>query len=95
LGENYNGEAIDISYHGLLIETPVPLGKSAEIKMPISLELFSDRTTDLYARIINTKHVRDKFRSSIEFTTISTEGLRAIKQYVDNMVATSEVICKQ
>jgi len=89
LGENYYGVAIDISYHGLLIETPIQLDKSSEIKMALSLELFSDRTTDLYARILNTEQVGDKFRSSMEFTTIGTEGLKAIKQYVDNMVATS------
>lgn len=89
LGEKFHGDVIDISYHGLLIETPVMLGKSSEIKMALSLELFSDRTTDVYARIINTEQVGDKFRSSMEFTTIGTEGLRAIKQYVDNIVATS------
>ncbi|MBL4572586.1 MAG: PilZ domain-containing protein, partial [Gammaproteobacteria bacterium] len=87
LGENFYGEVIDISYHGLLIETPIKLGKSSEIKMALSLELFSDRITDVYARIINTEQVNDKFRSSMEFTTIGTEGLRAIKQYVDSMVA--------
>lgn len=89
LSEKFNGDVIDISYHGLLVETPVKLGKSSEIKMALSLELFSDRTTDVYARIINTEQAGDKFRSSMEFTTIGTEGLRAIKQYVDNMVATS------
>lgn len=89
LGEKFYGEVVDISYHGLLIETPVKLGKSSEIKMALSLELFSDRTTDVYARIINTEQVDNKFRSSMEFTTIGTEGLSAIKQYVDNMVATS------
>jgi len=89
LSEKFNGDVIDISYHGLLIETPVKLGKSSEIKMALSLELFSDRITDVYARIINTEQVDDKFRSSMEFTTIGTEGLSAIKQYVDNIVATS------
>lgn len=89
LAEKFYGEVIDISYHGLLIETPVKLGKSSEIKMALSLELFSDRTTGVYARIINTEQVGDKFRSSMEFTTIGTEGLSAIKQYVDNIVATS------
>ncbi|MDA0281687.1 MAG: PilZ domain-containing protein [Proteobacteria bacterium] len=89
LGEYFYGEVIDISYHGLLIETPIKLGKSSEIKMALSIELFSDRTTDVYARIINTEISDKKFRSSMEFTTIGTEGLLAIKQYVDKMVATS------
>lgn len=86
LDEKFHGDVVDISYHGLLVETPLKLGKSSEIKMALSLELFSDRTTDVYARIINTEQVGDKFRSSMEFTTIGTEGLTAIKQYVDNMV---------
>ena len=89
LSENFSGEVIDISYHGLLVETPVKLGKSSEIKMALSLELFGNRTTDVYARIINTEQVGQKFHSSMEFTTIGTEGLNAIKQYVDNRVATS------
>jgi adenylate cyclase len=89
LGEKFHGEVIDISYHGLLIETPLKLVESAEIKMALSIELFSDKTTDVYARIINTEQAGDKFRSSMEFTTIGTEGLQAIKMYVDNIVATS------
>ncbi len=86
LDEKFHGNVVDISYHGLLVETPVKLGKSSEIKMALSLELFSDRTTDVYARIINTEQVNSKFRSSMEFTTIGTEGLSAIKLYVDSMV---------
>lgn len=86
LDEKYNGDVIDISYHGLLVETSTRLGKSSEIKMALSLELFSDRTSDVYARIINTEEADGKFRSSMEFTTIGSEGLTAIKQYVDNMV---------
>lgn len=87
LDEKFHGNVVDISYHGLLVETPLKLGKSSEIKMALSLELFSDRTTDVYARIINTEQVGDKFRSSMEFTTIGAEGLTAIKQYVDNLVS--------
>ncbi|PCJ26631.1 MAG: adenylate cyclase [SAR86 cluster bacterium] len=89
LSEKFDGEAIDISYHGLLIETDTQLEKSSEIKMALSLELFSTRATDVYARIINTRKVGDKFHNSMEFTTIGTEGLNAIKNYVDKMVGTT------
>lgn len=89
LDERYQGDVIDISYHGLLVETPVKVNNSSEIKMALSLELFSARTTDVYARIINTEQFGDKYRSSMEFTSIGSEGLSAIKQYVDKMVATS------
>ena len=85
----HHGEVIDISYQGLLIETEMQLAKSCEIKMSLALELFSDRTTDVYARIIRTEEIDNKFRSSLEFTTIGTEGLNAIKNYVDQLVASS------
>lgn len=57
--------------------------------MALPLELFSARTTDVYARIINTEQFGDKYRSSMEFTSIGSEGLSAITQYVDKIVATS------
>ena len=73
----------------MLVETPIKINKSSEIKMALPLELFSARTTDAYARIINTEQFGDKYRSSMEFTSIGSEGLSAITQYVDKIVATS------
>ena len=87
LDEKFEGEVIDISYNGLLVRTRIHLPKSSEIKMSLALELFSERTTDVYARIINTEETMGLYRSSMEFTTIGTEGLRTIKQYVDKIVA--------
>ena len=57
--------------------------------MSLAFELFSNDTTDVYARIIRSEEFKDKFRSSLEFTTIGTKGLKAIKQYVDQLVASS------
>ncbi len=84
--EKYQGVVFDIGYNGLLIETETPLAQSSEIKIALSLELFGDRATDIYARIIKTEEVNGKFRSSLEFTTIAAEGLEAIKRYVDKLV---------
>jgi len=89
LDEKYEGEVNDISYNGLLVTTDVQLAKSSEIKMTLSLDLFGERTTDVYARIIRSEPDGDKFRSNMEFTTIGEEGLRTIKQYVDQLVATT------
>lgn len=89
LDEKHQGEVIDISYNGLLIESNVQLAKSSEIKMSLALELFGNKTTDVYARIIRTEQVNNISRSSLEFTTIGTDGLKAIKQYVDQLVARS------
>ena len=57
--------------------------------MSLAFELFSNDTTDVYARIIRTEKFKDKFRSSLEFTTIGTQGLKAIKQYVDQLVVSA------
>ena len=57
--------------------------------MSLAFELFSNDTTDVYAQIIRSEEFKDKFRSSLEFTTIGTKGLKAIKQYVDQLVASS------
>ena len=89
LDDKHQGEVLDISYNGLLIETAEQLAKSSEIKMSLAFELFSNDTTDVYARIIRTEKFKDKFRSSLEFTTIGTQGLKAIKQYVDQLVVSA------
>ena len=89
LDEKHQGEVLDISYNGLLIATAEQLPKSSEIKMSLAFELFSNKTTDVYARIIRTEKFNGMFRSSLEFTTIGTKGLKAIKQYVDQLVASS------
>ena len=87
--ERYQAEAVDISYNGLLMESPVNLASLSEIKMTLSLELFSARTTDLYARIINTRPIDGgMFLSSMEFTFIDEVGQNAIKQHVDKLIVT-------
>lgn len=87
--EKYQGEVVDIGYNGLLIQTETQLAKSSEIKMSLAMELFSDRVTDIYARILKSEEVDGTFRSSLEFTTIAAEGLDAIKRYVDKLIASN------
>jgi adenylate cyclase len=87
LPEKNLGQVVDISYNGLLIESKVNLGKFSEIKMSLSLGLFGNRSSDVYARIINTKEVvSGMYRSSMEFTSIDSEGQLAIKQQVDKLL---------
>lgn len=89
LEEKLQAEVIDISYNGLLIESTSQLAKSSEIKMSLALELFSDRATDVYARILRTEECDSGYRSNLEFTSIGSEGLKTIKQYVDQLVASN------
>lgn len=69
------------------MSTSVQLSQSSEIKMTLALDLIGERTTDVYARIIRSEQVDGHFRSSMEFTTNGDEGLRTIKQYVGQLVA--------
>ncbi len=87
LDEKYQGDVIDISYNGLLVSTREQLSQSSEIKMTLAMDLFGERTTDVYARIIRSEPMGDRFRSNMEFTTIGDEGQRTIKQFVDQLVA--------
>lgn len=89
LDEKHEGVALDISYNGLLIQTKARLAKGAELKMALAMELFSERTTDVYARIIRTETIDGFSRSSLEFTSIDTEGQKAIKQFVNQIVAST------
>lgn len=85
--EHYTGTAVDMSYNGLLMESPLNLPRLSEIKMTLSLELFSGRTSDIYARIINTRPLDNgEFQSSMEFTFIDEAGELAVKRYVDKLI---------
>ncbi|MCH8134378.1 MAG: PilZ domain-containing protein [Proteobacteria bacterium] len=86
LKEKYQGEVLNISYNGLLIQSATHLAKSSEIKLSLALGMFSESATDVYATIIRTEDMDGKFCSSLEFTTISSDALMTIKQYVDNLV---------
>lgn len=88
LDDKYEGEVLDISYHGLLVQTDLQLAKSSEIKMSMALDLFSKRTTDVYMRIVHTDAIDGHYRSNMEFTSIDEEGQLTIKKYVDQLVVT-------
>lgn len=85
--ERYEALVLDISYNGMMIESKERLAKMSEIKMSLALELFSDKTTTVYARILKSDPAENDFRSSMEFTNISREGQAVIKQYVDQLIS--------
>jgi adenylate cyclase len=88
LPDKLKGQVIDISYGGMLIESDARLAPLSEIKMKISLEVFSDETTDIFARIIKSEKQGSTFQSSMEFTFVDQNGQTAIKNLVDRLVLT-------
>lgn len=88
LPDKLKGQVIDISYGGMLIESENRLAPLSEIKMKISLEVFSDETTDIFARIIKSEAQDGVYLSSMEFTFVDQTGQAAIKNLVDRLVLT-------
>ncbi len=88
LPDKLTGEVIDIGYGGMLIESETRLAPLSEIKMRLSLELFSDATTEIFARIIKSTDQDGVYHSSMEFTFIDQAGQTAIKTLVDRLVLT-------
>ncbi len=87
--EKYQGIVLDLSYNGMMISTEERMPVMSEVKMSLALELFGDKKTDVYARILKSEKHNDRYRSSMEMTNISREGQAAIKQYVDQLILAS------
>lgn len=84
--ERYRGQVLDVSYHGMAIESELRLGRLSEVKMTLALELFGERTSDIYARVLKSDAYGNLYRTSLEFTSINPEAQAAIKQFVDQRV---------
>lgn len=80
------GEVLDVGYHGLRMLSPVPLAASSEIKMELSLYLWGQRTSPVYARILSAEAQAEGYRCSIEFTDIDSAGEATVKGFVDNRI---------
>ena len=87
--EMYTGTVLDLSYNGMQIGTQERLPVMSEIKLSLALELFSDKSTTVYARILKSIERDGEYRSSAELTNISREGQLAIKNFVDQLISAS------
>jgi len=84
--EQYKGKIIDISYGGLYINTDEEVQPFSEIKMKMSLSLMETDSSEIYARVLNSKKINNHYESHLEFTAIDDSARRAIKAYVDNLI---------
>jgi adenylate cyclase len=79
----FEGEVIDIGYHGLLAALPVVLPVRSEIMIHMSLGLFETRQAAIYARILQRHVSGEGMLCSVEFSFIEPEAAAAIKEFVD------------
>jgi len=87
--ERYQGKVLDLSYNGMMIGTADKLPVMSEIKLSLALELFSNKSTTVYARILKSDARDGEYRSSAELTNISRQGQAAIKNFVDQLISAS------
>jgi adenylate cyclase len=85
--QRWQGEVIDIGYHGLLAQLPIVLPLRSEILIHISLGLFDARQTAIYARILQRHPASEGMLCSVEFSFIEPDAAQAIKRHVDNQLA--------
>lgn len=87
--DTLEGEVLDISYNGLLMQSPMPLTSFSEIKIEVSLQLLGSETTSVYARVINTDNLGKGVICSLEFTSMDVAAQNSIKRFVDSQISTS------
>lgn len=82
----FHGNVIDISYGGIFVMTDDELEQFSEIKMDVSLSLMGSGTSEIYARVIRSRKIEQRFESHLEFTAIDENARKAIKAYVDKLI---------
>ncbi len=83
----YRGEILDLSYQGMKAALPVFLEPYSEITFLFSGQAFDLQSSNVYAKVIQSKTERGNYLSSMEFTSISKTGQQALRQYVDQLLA--------
>lgn len=87
----YVGQVKDLGYHGMFavirrFDLPV-----SEIKISMSLSIFSNETRDIYGRIQSVHELGDdEIGCCIEFTSAAPECERVLKEYVDRIISGSK-----
>lgn len=88
--QSHKGTILDIGYHGALTEVSQKLAPYSEIKLDLDLSLVGHRATDIYAKILGTRWDEDRYRSNIEFTSVSDRSNTNIKYFIQLLIQGSE-----
>ena len=86
----HQGTLLDLSYHGVLAELGQAVPDHSEIRLDLDLSLIGYRATDLYAKVLTTKHEAGRQLAGIEFTSVSVQSNLNIKHFVQLLIQGSE-----
>lgn len=84
LFEDLEGHVQDLGYNGLSADLPIELPPYTEIVLSLRPNTLEYVAGNVYARVLRTRPIKGRFRTSLEFTSIGTPAQRAIKHYVDD-----------
>ena len=82
----HKGTVCDLSYHGLGAELDEPLPLHYEIKLELDLAPAGARVDDVYARVVNARAAAERWRVGMEFTSLSGESSRKIREFVQGLI---------
>jgi adenylate cyclase len=77
---------LDIGYHGVLLELDLPLEVGFDVKLNFDMTLVEYPVTDIYARVMKTKHETGLWLAGLEFTALSAETNTKLQMFVQMLV---------
>lgn len=76
----------DIGYHGMLIETELPLQVLDEVKLEFDLPLVDFKATDIYAKVVKLKRDGERHLAGLEITSSNPDANMKIQLFVQLLV---------
>lgn len=77
---------LDIGYHGVLLELDLPIEVGFDVKLNFDMTLVEYPVTDIYARVMKTKHEDGHLLAGLEFTALGTETNTKLQMFVQMLV---------
>lgn len=82
----YNGEVVDLGYHGLQMASAYLFEPGTDLRLELSPFLFGGRSTYLFARVVSVEPTPGGSRCGLEFLDCEDSGRQAIRRMVDSLV---------
>lgn len=83
------GRIVDISYNGMMISVTTPLVTNTEIRINLALSMMANKTSEVYAKVLNIYNEDGLFNCQLEFTYIEDDAQQELKEFVDQIVESS------
>jgi len=85
-----HGMILDVGYHGLLVESDHEIPLYSEIRLDFDLPMVEYRASDIFAKIVKSKKIKDRYHSGVEFTSVNALGNNKIQLFVQLLIQGNE-----